>query len=120
MAWIGPMRRRAAVLVLLGTAVAWRAPRADESDAAIAANPALGRVARQDPARARALLAEIDAAQKAPPGEQKPLTRGLSPLAGEDRALLDENPALGRLYIHDASAALSLLRRVKEAGGGAK
>ena len=34
--------------------------------------------------------------------------------------LLEQNPLLGKLYIHDASAALLLLRRVKEAAGGGK
>ncbi len=122
---VGSMRRGAALVMLVGAlslgALPWQAARADGAETVIAANPALGKVAQADPAKAKALADDIQMALLKPPGQQKqPLTRGVSPLDSGDRMMLEDNPALARLYIHDASAALSLLRRVKEAGGGSK
>ena len=107
-------RRRLGAAVLAVAALLAGAARADATDDAYAANPVLGRIARRDPAKARKLLDDNDAALA------RPASRALAPLAGNDRALLEENPLLGKLYIHDASAALLLLRRVKEAAGGGK
>jgi dienelactone hydrolase len=108
-------RGLAAAALLAGAGLAGgRAARADSDDAAIAANPILARIAKRDPATARKLVDDIQARL------QQPGARGLAPIDGDDRALLEENPLLGKLYIHDASAALLLLKRVKEAAGGGK
>lgn len=111
-----PITRRSLCGVLAaGTALAAAGTaRADAAADTIAANPVLARIARTDPAKARKLLADIEA------GLKRPESRGLAPLDTDDRALLEENPVLGKLYIHDASAALLLLKRVKEAAGGGK
>jgi hypothetical protein len=107
------MTRRGLLAAALLAATA-RGARADGDDAAIAANPLLARIASRDPAAARKLVDDIQA------GLQRPAARGIAPLGAEDRSLLEDNPLLGKLYIHDASAALLLLKRVKEAAAGGK
>lgn len=104
----------ACALAIGGSLLAAGGARADSEASIYAANPALAAIARRDPAKARKLLDEIDADLK------RPSARGFSPLDAEDRTTLEGNPLLGKLYIHDASAALLLLKRVKEAAAGGK
>jgi hypothetical protein len=44
--------------------------------------------------------------------------RGSPGVTAADQAMLKQNPLLGQVFIHDATAALDLLEHVKEAGGG--
>jgi hypothetical protein len=83
-----------------------------EPDQRLAANPALARIARADPAEAQRLLGDIDQVLRRP--APPPLRGGFS-LGAEDEAFLSENPLLEEVYAHNAEAALELLKRVKEA-----
>lgn len=113
----GAPRRRFVVLALV--LAAFLAACAARPDPRLAENPALARVAQRDPAEARRLLAEADRVLRRPPAptfESAPTMRGPPGVRAVDRALLAENPLLARVFGRDATAALDLLKRVREAG----
>ena len=104
------VRRLAALALVLGSLAAG----AVEPDQQLALNPALGRVAAADPAEAQRLLDDIKRMLRQP---AQPLMRGSPGPDAADAALLGENPLLGQAFAKDATAALGLLKRIKDAGG---
>src|SRR3954463_15005052 len=84
-------------------------------DERLASNPALARIADIDRAEAQRLLDAIDAVLRRP---ARPRMRGFPGVIVADQTMLEENPLLGQVFIHNAAAALDLLNHVKEAGGG--
>jgi hypothetical protein len=111
---VNPTRRTFLLLSVLMAPAAARAELADPLAVAVAGNPALAAIASAgDASRARALAAEAAAILTGPPG-----TSRSGGLLGPDAALLRANPLLDAAHRHDPAAALELLSRVKQAGGG--
>ncbi|MFL5284520.1 MAG: hypothetical protein ACJ8AW_26900 [Rhodopila sp.] len=83
-------------------------------DERLVSNPALARIADIDRAEAQRLLKTIEEVLRRP---ARPRMRGFPGIDAVDQAMLEENPLLGQVFIHDAAAALELVQQVKEASG---
>ena len=82
-------------------------------DVLIAVNPALQRLAREDPARLREVLERLRAQ---PRPHRRTLARNQpEPATAAESATLAENPDLAELYRESPEAALDLLRLIREA-----
>ena len=82
-------------------------------DALIAANPVLGRLAREDPALLREVLGRL---RTQPRSHRRTLAKDQSePETAADSAVLAENPDFTELHRESPEAALDLLRLIREA-----
>ena len=100
----------------LGGGTEVRAAVAGRSDEAlIAANPVLGRLARESPALLGEVLDRLRAPAPEPPYSRSLVQQRREPATQAETAVLAENPDFFQFYRESPEAALDLLRLIREA-----